>query len=777
MSSENTVLFAQSSEASISLSQFIIAINKAVTEQEIYASLACHLPELLPADRCSVTLLNPEDNTLEIFSLHGSEGAMPIGKSLPLNKTGANKAVKGKTSILNILSPDSDLLDTRQLWEQGLKSCINAPLIIEGMVIGTVNIASTSDNLYDENSIALMNLVTTLASTYLQRQKLLERTKYAMLDYQRYAEQLETLNRCASQLSIAFDEEGMFKIIARAIAELMPSKRTSYVTPNHDHTEFSVRQLSETSSSMPVKKFLASQNSIFSHIIKEGKAIFFPSLKDLDYLEPRLLVKAGMVSSWCIPVYINNQVVAIINTATDQPSSHGEKLKDILSTIGSILGAALERINVQKLLRYQAHHDPLTGLANRAQFQELLTVLLANNSTLPFALLFIDLDNFKYINDCLGHDIGDKLLCNVTQRVIDTISDPCLMARLGGDEFIVTLPYFKDMDAIAEIAKSVIEALQVSFDVDGHKLFIGASIGISSHPDHGNNGSDLVKYADIAMYHAKNLGRNNYQFFTQELSQKINHHRYIDDALRQAITNNELNLVFQPLITAERIQGVEALLRWTHPEMGVISPAEFIPIAEESLAIEDITYWVLNQALVTLKQLRRHRADLFIAINISAKMFRNPVQFTQTILDALKLHDLPGSALELEITENVFLGDIVTAKQLLNDLRDNGISVAIDDFGTGFSSLTYLLDLPLDTLKIDQSFVQGVENDKKKLGVVTATLALAKSLELSCIAEGIETEGQKTCLQSLGCERFQGYLFSHPLPAKELLHKLTENLL
>lgn len=777
MTLENNTFLAQNPEASIALSNFIIAINEASSKQEVFASIARHLPELINADRCSVALLNPEGSALEIFSLHGSEGVMPIGKSLPFDNTFVGKVVKEKFTQLNILSPDSEMVDDKLLLEQGLKTCINAPLIIDGKAIGAVNIGSASSDFYDTNAVALMNLVATLASTYLQRQQLLEQSQQLMLDYRRYSEQLETLNSCASQLSIAIDEDQIFKVIVKSIAKLVSSKRTSYVTPNQDHSEFTVSQLCETSESMRPQVFMATQNSVFTYVIQEARPIYFASLKDLDYLETQLLAKAGMVSSWCIPVYTNNQVVGIINTATDQPHDHGEKLKNILSTIGSIMGASLERINVQRLLRHQAHHDPLTGLANRAQFQELLTVLLADNSTLPFALLFIDLDNFKNINDSLGHGIGDRLLCNVAQRITEAVSDPCLMARLGGDEFIVTLPNFKSMGTIAEVAKGIIEALQIPFDIDDHKLFIGASIGVSCHPEHGSIASDLVKYADIAMYHAKSLGRNNYQFFTQALSDEINYHRDIDSALRHAIDNNQLHLVFQPLIIMGEIQGIEALLRWTHPEIGVVSPADFIPIAEESLIIEDITYWVLNQALTTLKQLRQYKPDLFVAVNISAKLFRNSAQFTQAVLKALKQHDLPGSALELEITENVFLDNLTATKQLLNELRDNGIRVAIDDFGTGFSSLTYLLDLPLDTLKIDQSFVQDIENDPKKLGVVTATLALAKSLEISCIAEGIETEEQRTCLHSLGCDRFQGYLFCRPLPSKELQQKLTSKVL
>jgi GAF domain-containing protein len=332
----NTNYLVQNYEASITLSNFIVAISEAKTKQEIYASLAAHLPELVSADRYSVALLSPEGNALEIFSLHGSEGVLPIGKSLPIEKTYVGKAVKEKSTLLNILTPESGLLDTRLLLEQGLKSCINAPLIVGEKVIGTVNIGSASNQLYDANSVELMNLVATLASTYLQRQQLLEQSQELMLGYRRYSEQLEVLNRCVSKLSTAKDESQIFNIIEKSITNLVPSKRISYVTPNKDHSEFTVRQLREASESMQIQVFLATQNSVFTHVIKEAKPTYFASLKDQDYLEPQLLAKAGMVSSWCIPVYINNQVVGIINTATDQHYDHGEKLKNILSTIGSI---------------------------------------------------------------------------------------------------------------------------------------------------------------------------------------------------------------------------------------------------------------------------------------------------------------------------------------------------------------------------------------------------------------------------------------------------------
>ncbi|MDX2367775.1 MAG: EAL domain-containing protein, partial [Colwellia sp.] len=510
------------------------------------------------------------------------------------------------------------------------------------------------------------------------------------------------------------------------------------------------------------------EDSILNTIMQEGEPRFFADFKNQEYLEHKLLAESGLVSGWNIPIYTQQQVTGIICTATDQAINDGDKLKDLFVAMGSIMGAALERLDIEKRLQYQAHHDSLTGLPNRTQLYKTLNHYLKDKDTAPLAVLFIDLDNFKSTNDSLGHDIGDILLCSVTQRIASVIPSHDLIARFGGDEFIIILPDINDKEATAQLAGEIIAALQPLFIIKGHKLFIGASIGISLYPNHSTQVEDLIKFADIAMYHAKEQGRNNYQFFSQALSDKINYQQHIDNALHYAISKNELSLVFQPLNKVNEMQGVEALLRWTQSEIGPISPAEFIPIAEESLIIEDITYWVLDQSLATLKRLRRHQKDLFVAVNISAKVFLHSNEFVNKVTTALQRHKLPFSALELEITENVFLHNLAPTISILNELRDKGIRIAIDDFGTGFSSLTYLLDLPLDTLKIDLSFVQGIENDNKKQGVVKAIVALSKSLQLSCIAEGIETEAQKSCLQHLGCERFQGYLFSRPLPESEL---------
>ncbi|GAB3359637.1 MULTISPECIES: EAL domain-containing protein [Giesbergeria] len=431
-----------------------------------------------------------------------------------------------------------------------------------------------------------------------------------------------------------------------------------------------------------------------------------------------------------------------------------------------------ERKKAENHIAYLAHHDTLTGLQNRYSLLNKLEQALATarRAGRMLAVMFIDLDRFKTINDTLGHACGDALLQQVADRLRANVRDSDIVARFGGDEFVVVLSDVEDAAATSRVANKLLEILRVPYLISPHELHSSPSIGIALFPSDGNEPDILMKNADVAMYHAKREGRNNTQFFTAALNESTAERLELERELRLAIDNGLLQLHYQPQICAAdgKVHGVEALVRWAHPTLGAVSPAKFIPIAEESGLILPLGSWVLDTAC---RQAARWKAEgiegLTVAVNLSAHQLRQPelIEQVQTILCRYALH---GSDLELEITESVAMEDPQYAIKQLQALRGLDVQLSIDDFGTGYSSLAYLKLLPIQTLKLDRAFVRDIETDPNDAAISTATLALAHSLGLQVVAEGVENEAQRSFLAAHGCDRLQGYLFSRPEPAEVL---------
>jgi diguanylate cyclase (GGDEF)-like protein/PAS domain S-box-containing protein len=427
-------------------------------------------------------------------------------------------------------------------------------------------------------------------------------------------------------------------------------------------------------------------------------------------------------------------------------------------------------------LHHQAHHDALTGLPNRALFQERFgeTLNRAQRHGHQCAILFLDLDHFKNINDSLGHAVGDLLLQAVAKRLASSVREVDTVARFGGDEFAVLLDVIDDSQGAATVAQKLLDVLASPFQIEAHEFFVSASIGIGCYPQDGERAEDLFKNADTAMYRAKSEGRNNYQFFSIEMNAKALENLQLSNALRAAIERKELLLHFQPCVELRsgRVSSVEALVRWNHPELGMVPPARFIPIAEETGLIEQVGNWVLRTACAQMRAWRDAGFQLDrIAVNLSARQFRRP-ELTDYVATVLKDVGLPADCLELEVTESVVMRDPDGASQVLARLKAMGISIAIDDFGTGYSSLSYLKRFPIDFLKIDRSFVSGVPADTDDVAITRAIVALARSLNLRLIAEGVETAEQRAFLEQHGCDEGQGYLFSKPVPAQDITTRL-----
>jgi len=430
-----------------------------------------------------------------------------------------------------------------------------------------------------------------------------------------------------------------------------------------------------------------------------------------------------------------------------------------------------ERKENEARIDYLAHHDPLTGLINRYNLENRLdqALLSAHRDNKCVAVMFIDMDRFKTINDSLGHHIGDQLLIEVGRRLRRGVRESDIVARLGGDEFIVVLTRMGDEMGAAPIADKILRSLGQAYVFDGKEMHTSPSIGIAVYPRDGKDGPTLMKNADTAMYHVKDHGRNNIEYFTPAMNAIASERLELENDLHQALRNGELYLHYQPQVDARdgRCFGVEVLARWRHPRIGEISPLKFIPIAEESGLIEALGNWVLEEACRQLRAWRDEGIDgIRMAVNLSAQQLRSP-QLATSVAAVLQRHGLQGGDLELEITESVAMENPERAIVQLQALRDIGVELAIDDFGTGYSSLAYLKRLPIQVLKLDRTFVRDIETDPSDAEISAATLALAHNLGLKVTAEGVETEAQRDYLVRHQCDFMQGFLFSRSLTASD----------
>jgi diguanylate cyclase (GGDEF)-like protein len=435
-----------------------------------------------------------------------------------------------------------------------------------------------------------------------------------------------------------------------------------------------------------------------------------------------------------------------------------------------------ERKRAEEQIRYLAYHDSLTGLGNRLLFHERLELAVAQAARhgLALGVLFLDLDHFKRINDTLGHPVGDELLRGVADRLVaslrgtDTIArrETSAISRLGGDEFTLLLSELHDPQDLARIARRVLEALTRPFELRGHEIVIGGSVGIAAWPGDGEDADALLRNADAAMYHAKEQGRNNYQFYTQSMNEVALRRLILEGKLRRALEQDEFELHYQPKLAASsgRLCGLEALVRWRDPELGLVLPGVFIPLAEETRLIGPLGAWVLRAACRQMVQWRAAGLPVVpISVNLSTHQFRDGA-LDQAVGRILEETGADPRLLELEITESTLLHDEATVVAALSALRERGIQVSLDDFGTGYSSLSYLQRLPVDALKIDRSFVVGIAEDADQAALTAAIVSMGRALRLRVVAEGVETEAQRALLVGFGCDEMQGYLFQAPAP-------------
>ena len=427
---------------------------------------------------------------------------------------------------------------------------------------------------------------------------------------------------------------------------------------------------------------------------------------------------------------------------------------------------------------YLAYHDPLTGLYNRVHFEEYLShaLFIARRNESIMAILFIDLDRFKVINDTLGHDIGDEVLITVAKRLKNSLRESDFISRWGGDEFVVILENLSTASEAAIVATNIIDALKEPMEIKSRHLVTTASIGISLYPENGEDANTLIKHADSAMYLAKDMGKNNFRYYTTELSKEIQNKLDIDMALHNAIEKNEIYMVFQPqyLLKTKEIISVEALVRWENSELGFVPPDQFIPIAEDSGIIVSLGYYIFEESCKAYKKMLLAGMHLErIAINVSSIQFKEP-HLLETFVSIAKRHDIEPSEIEIEITERFIMEHTIANINMLQNFRNYGFKISIDDFGTGYSSMSYLKQLPVDTIKIDKSFIDDIVEDSSDNAIIEAIVALSKTLGYSIVAEGIETQEQEKFLADIACDIGQGYLFSKPATVYALIERFGQ---
>jgi diguanylate cyclase (GGDEF)-like protein/PAS domain S-box-containing protein len=563
----------------------------------------------------------------------------------------------------------------------------------------------------------------------------------------------ETNRRGVEQLAEAKAEVERAQTFMTAIVEAMPSM--VFVKNAQDHRYVLLNRAGEKTLGLPRDQVIG----------RTDANIHDPELAAIYVERDREVLDSGEVR------VIEEDIVPRHDGSTAILRTKKIALRNADGVAEYLLGVSediAERKRAEAQIARLAHYDPLTELPNRVLFQKSLVEALARRSRKgdQLAVHFIDLDRFKTVNDTLGHPLGDALLREAAERLRGCVREGDTVARLGGDEFAVVQSGLDDMTGATRLAGRIVEAMAAPFDLQGHQVVIGASVGVAAAPSDGEDADELLKKADMALYRAKGDGRGAFHFFERAMDEQLQARRALELDLRRALQAGEFELFYQPLyhLGDERVTGCEALLRWRHPERGMVSPADFIPLAEEIGLIVPLGEWVLREACAEAAHWPEH---VRLAVNLSPAQFRDR-GLVRTVVSALAASGLDAQRLELEITESVLLQDNVANMQMLHDLKALGVRISMDDFGTGYSSLSYLRSFPFDKIKIDQTFVRDILDDSDAMAIIKAVLDLGASMGVVTTAEGVETQEQLDALRGQGCAEIQGYFISRPAPAAEI---------
>jgi diguanylate cyclase (GGDEF)-like protein len=616
-------------------------------------------------------------------------------------------------------------------------------------------------------------------------------------EHQRYGKTLQQLQAAAEAIAGQLDLDQTLKTILKAVTELLKADAVSIMLLESDGQHLRLVQGRGIPYEYIGNTVVKIGEGVAGWIAETGRPLLLQgTLRPNEFRNhtpfARTITSAISVPLKTrddvigVPIKTEGRIIGVLNASIVAGKKRfNNRDLELLTLFAANISTAIERarmfseqIRAEEMIRHQAYHDPLTDLPNRILFRDRLTLALAHAKRYnqKVAVMFLDLDHFKRINDMVGHASGDRLLKGVAERLTRTLRKSDTVARMGGDEFMMIFPELYKIEDAGTVARKILEAFKAAFRFDGHEFYATASIGISIYPDDGTDADTLAKNADAALYRAKEQGRNNYQLYSPHMNTMASERMAIENGLRRALEHQEFLLFYQPQIHLQNgeIIGAEALLRWRHPEWGLVSPAKFIPVAEETGLIIPIGEWILEAACAQNKAW--HEAGfqgICVSVNLSNRQFKQKT-LVKTIARALEETGLSPASLELELTESDIMQNADATISALRELKAMGIRISVDDFGTGYSSLGYLKRFPINTLKMDQCFVRNTPKDTDNAAIATAIVAMAHSLNLDVIAEGVETEEELAFLRSIRCDKMQGYLFSKPIEPEPFLQLLIQ---
>lgn len=780
LSTENELLALKRQTKYLNIiNEFSIALMELNKLEEVYQYVTKDVVARLGFHDCVIYILNQQTDFLESVSAHGvnspKAGEICNVISLPLG-TGivGSCAERGEVIIVNDTRKDERYIaDVNPALSE-----IAVPIIREGKVIGVIDCENEKANAYNDEHKKILLTVAAILSTKMQKSLALNELQQSVNKLE-YAESLQAaLFRIASLKSDADNIKCFYEEIHRIVGSLLFAK--NFFIALYDETSEVLNfpyYCDEYSDVDPNQSFSRNmlEHSLSGWVFRNQQ----PLLASSDVLEQmqergECTLFGSMSESWLgVPFESGDSVKGVVVVQSyEKDKVYQERDKELLIFVSQHISHALERIFSEQKLQHQALHDALTGLPNRVLFMDRVVHALdrlKRHNHDSVSVMYLDLDKFKTINDTLGHLIGDEFLIQVSQMILENIRNCDTLARLGGDEFAILLEDISSTEEALEVAGRIINALKTPVVVGPHKLATSVSIGVA-FSERKMEAVDLIKHADTAMYKAKDQGRATFCVFKREMLADESDYRRMDLEIKDALAKREFTLFYQPIYktSCSNIIGMEALVRWQHKERGLVFPDEFIEFAEEFNLIVGIDRYVMERAAKQMSQWQdKFHPGFYISVNVSGKNFTS-VDFVEYVLYLQDKYKLNRGVFAIEITERALIDNVDQAKINLEQLRDEGIQIFLDDFGTGYSSLSYLHQFPLDCLKIDRSFINNMSGSKFDNPLVKMIIALAKSLNLKVVAEGIEKQNQQTCLDAMECDYGQGYMFSKPVTAQEI---------